>query len=50
MTDAGAAALLFGLVAVGLIYVMPHAWRRAAAGLLIVATVLTAALQGLGVL
>lgn len=48
--DSGAAGLLFGLVAVGMIYAMPLGWRRFAGGLLVLATLLTAGLQAAGVL
>lgn len=37
--DAGVIALIAGLVAVGLIAIVPMAWKKAAGGLLIVLTV-----------
>ncbi len=48
--DAGAAALVLGLVAVGTAFALPMAWRRAAGGLLVLLTLAVTALQLLGVL
>lgn len=43
--DAGAVALLFGLVAVGMIFTTPEPWLKAAGGLLLVATSLLIAID-----
>jgi cytochrome c biogenesis protein CcdA len=38
MDDSGLSALLFGLVAAGIIWITPRDWLKAAGGLLVLAT------------